>query len=67
MQTKKRAEGMPNVVNTAEDRHLWLNCRLRVKNSGIGIFLIYTIITSGREVRNVTSLHLKEKVSLRNL
>lgn len=40
MQTKKRAEGMPNVVNTAEDRHLWLNCRLREMNSGIGIFLI---------------------------
>jgi hypothetical protein len=40
MQTKKRAEGMPNVVNTAKDKHLWLNCRLRVKNSGIGIILI---------------------------
>jgi hypothetical protein len=22
---------MPNVVNKAEDRDLWLNCRLRVK------------------------------------
>lgn len=52
---------MPNVVNTAEDRHLWLNCRLRVKNSGIDMFLIHIIRTNNREVRNVTSITFKRK------